>query len=1407
MRISNIFSKMKKLVAGVALIGAMFAATGCKNGLSSDNKYDDGLAHIKAVVSTDVSRTIFPTINPKDLTAISLSYKDSGNELKTFAIWDDYVKFSKADIILEAGSKYTFVLSANKAGTKLSARKTVELKSGVNNIEFNLDIEDSGTENGTLEIVAAFEKGIEIESSEYKLFSVSDAGETREVYSDYSINVKSYEDGSQHIDFSKDDLKAGTYKVTLRLTDSEGNVAYISDYAWVTSGCVSAESYVLTKTEWADTYAVANAVYGNGYKDDEIVKHIGVKPDPDGSGVIVTLKYQDDDGTWIDAQVEEISNGIILNPAHNYANDKLIDDPLPTKEASESVYLFPYVQDNKQYIFKLSYNMDTDKDGFADVWKEEYVTTTANGGSLALFDFDNTNYSVAKLKLSEDDSVLKLTKDISKLFNQEKYKKENFDWLKSYIRVYSGKKDWSDTETVYDSFDNNEQIWNSSFGSEEYNSLISEEGFEISNGDSLEKLAQRDTWWAAAGTIFIEKGMTSQFCIKEIVSEETKFTYVPRVCYTYEFPGTDIKTVKRLYKTGKEVILPDTSIIPGIKWYLMGWYDNEEMTGDAVTKVSANDNTEAKTFYGKLERGFYRNNWGDISKGEYNYAINDLLEDVTEMDIEGIKEGESIAVTFSGVPSDDYDGPITMIFTNQPLKEDGEGRDWIDFVNVTKNMTLKAGEEFTSTFICTVFKDVEKFEKAQYALYLDSSVWEATEASNSNNLIIEDYQIDIDLTPEFIGHKLFVEGNILPLKTLKGTDVVLPTDSSEDELIKQAINKQHKVVWYDNKDFEGTPVATISAAENTASKTFYGKVTYVFGINKWGDVSNGEYNFSNDSYIKFHSNDVEEIKKDDLILVKFSGVSSMNYDGGLQLFVVDASTGWNNCGSTYENIKMVKGEPFEVSIAFHAEKDIPDFYSSKLTMTLFNEGYDDEDYENRADLTLSDVDLSIEINPESVEVTYVVAGKSQVKKYVKGVKANLDTSVGPLESTKINDILLISGWYTTEDFTGEPIKSISASDNTENVTLYGKVEMKFPLFVWGDEDKGQYSFSNYSPADYFLDVEKSANEDDFILIEVTGTPSMNYKGQLNMDIYDYSTGEYSQAARGSKNIEITKGEKCVIPVLLKYEKNVVSLLDKGICISFYNSGYEEADYKNREVMVLNDVSINVVYDPEVVSITYQGTIFDGGLWATDYVVKGSEVVLREPDKVKYAKFAGWYDNRNNSKWGANGGVGDAEPIVTYTADENLIVHSKYDLSFEADGFIDDTKKKVNVANVSAAIGDWWWDYNEDNHDADSLYETELKENDIVKIRFNGRADKDISNICCQLQNFDNDTWYFLNASYGEEIKAGEDFDLSFEIPITWTSAYTKDMRLNLVTNYGYEEAITYTVTDWNVSMEIITAED
>ena len=129
---------------------------------------------------------------------------------------------------------------------------------------------------------------------------------------------------------------------------------------------------------------------------------------------------------------------------------------------------------------------------------------------------------------------------------------------------------------------------------------------------------------------------------------------------------------------------------------LFGWYDNEQLSGNPVTTITANKdtNTELWAKWGI----YYSKNVYDATKGKDGYNYNATLPiSVLAPDMALPSKGDTLTITFSANVSKDFNGGGRIALIDYK-------NDWIELGGDWHNLTSNNGY-FNDTFVITVEKD------------------------------------------------------------------------------------------------------------------------------------------------------------------------------------------------------------------------------------------------------------------------------------------------------------------------------------------------------------------------------------------------------------------------------------------------------------------------------------------------------------------------------------------------------------------------------------------------------------------------------------------------------------------------------------------------------------------------------
>ena len=839
-----------KTISAFLLLGLIVLASSCSHNIF--DKASD-VTQIKPVLGGS-ERTVFPDFDLDELYGIKLEAKKNGytGGWVQLAIWDNTDALSAIDI--EPGT-YSFQLTAYQGEVEFIATTSgVKIEKGkVNSVNFALVVNtwgDPDTDRGNIRINVSWAADINAISNSVTLSRVDTDGTENSWYTESNVKVyydNESKDGGWFINYSKYDLPVGEYKIDVVVTDENYKRGFYSDYIIVAAECTSANSFVIK--DWTDIYAIASVLYSNESK------HVKAEPDPNGKGVKFTLTYEEGDPDyWFDIAIEEQKSGIIwyykIWDCDQNENLILGKDGLKKLEV-----VYPFVEDKENCIFKVNFGggkivpheNDTGRDFSYDLWIDETVVTTANGGDTSILRDDYLS-RLQKCGVTTTDigASFKLKYDITEIFAR------NVDWdeFRFNYNVYSGSKSEENVE-VYSNWDCN--LLNT-YGQEEYEYFKpGADGFYITNQNALNELQKRSSYFAYADFNFRTKdnnlakakGYKPDNTTEDLnghyrigwTSEETPYaiTKMNKITVVKDLnaknpAGEYTDTEEFFYPANTKVTLKNPVRSGG--WYCEGLYENADFTGNPVSTLSRDENTTDRVLYAK---------WGLVlsKDNDVNGMQMKILELMPEFNV-SLKQGQFIAVTLTGHAESDFSGPIRFQIWNDSLWGKNNNDNLPGFRGVTViNQTIKAGQDFTMCFGV----------KVEHPWQEDYNVpnTEYTADIKPEDLLIQIMYDRSDYEPEFIISNPQITFDTDPLiykYVLSGASDDVNYGAfvkDEKKTLPTSMNRWNWELadWYDNPDCTGSPIKEVAANDNNP-KTFYAKWDMKF--------EHDEYNHNHHAY-------------------------------------------------------------------------------------------------------------------------------------------------------------------------------------------------------------------------------------------------------------------------------------------------------------------------------------------------------------------------------------------------------------------------------------------------------------------------------------------------------------------------------------------------------------------------------
>lgn len=581
---------------------------------------------------------------------------------------------------------------------------------------------------------------------------------------------------------------------------------------------------------------------------------------------------------------------------------------------------------------------------------------------------------------------------------------------------------------------------------------------------------------------FIKNNINGQENIAEPTDNPAKVDFyyrdIPLETVTYHVDGF---TFEDYYPAGTEYELIDQSrpyLVRGVpdrlgEQYFEGWYDNSAFSGNAVTKISASD-TGNHEYWAKWSLNLRRSDWIDdktkeqVHNHEFYLPISLLtpyMEFPESMENNFPSKGDTVYIVLTGKISDDFKAPWQLRIVDQSDGWFMIGDDW-HYAEIEKG-------SFTHVFEVKMTENARTTDLSKIELNL--CYWQDY---CDEPRTISDFKFEIldGNSPKIIEHTLNYGNFIFKQKSVAGYDFTLPTqpDNLPHQTNYWTQQGNDFLGWYDNPEFKGNPVKSISGAENTKAKTFYGK--YNLKFSEPSLRNNGFYGYNRNIPVKAVIPNVKlNPKKGDVVRVAVSANASKDFEYWMGMDLINISPEYNDLGNDWHHVetkdKMLKTF-FEIPI----QKDAN--YNS-IDDAVFCFMYDSENSEEP--LILSD--FKFELVDEDPFVTTEAESKHvSIKPCAEGFEITVRKLDSDVKDWTGNFNLYI-GNITTEGYETDVMIDSSVLNDKKTVT-----------FIWPFCEKGKTYKFNYSWDD------GSWHGEYLKVIASTGKGELNFEPLKKMNI-------------------------------------------------------------------------------------------------------------------------------------------------------------------------------------------------------------------------------------------------------------------------------------------------------------------
>ena len=534
---------------------------------------------------------------------------------------------------------------------------------------------------------------------------------------------------------------------------------------------------------------------------------------------------------------------------------------------------------------------------------------------------------------------------------------------------------------------------------------------------------------------------------------------------------------------------------------IIGWYDNPQFSGNPIEKISKNDSSTPHEFWAKWAIKVRKSVW-DESKGKDGYGYRSPLPlSVLFKNIpDGMKipsKGEKRIIVLSANVSKDFEGwgGIALFDASEGWQR-GVGQDWHPLKSVNG--------KFVDLFEIELTDDLKTENLTQIGLNLGYNPDTLDDVT-----ILTDFKFEIlePNSPRLIEHTFNYGNFIFKQKSVIGYDFYLPqnpddlpslTKQEQDHFWQQQGNEF--IGWYDNPEFKGNPIKSISGEDNTKGKTFYGKYNLKF----YQPEAREDGNYYSNRWILAKTvtpNTQIDPKKGDVVMVVVSGTLSQEYEGPMGLDLHNFSFEDSFLANDWHYVET-KNKKFATCFELKMKKDANYKSIDEVSFLLAVDSLN-------APVQLVLSDFKFEVIDENSS-TKIIEHTFNYGNFIfkKNAVSNYDYYLPSPSTFKDISWQLYSqeflGWYDNPDFKGNPIKVILAADNSKAKTFYGKFDIKFGAATKSDNG-GFYSNSQFFVKSVIPDAKISKlnpKAGEVVKVAVSGTLSKDYVGVIGMDLHN-----------------------------------------------------------------------------------------------------------------------------------------------------------------------------------------------------------------------------------------------------------------------------------------------------------------
>lgn len=343
----------------------------------------------------------------------------------------------------------------------------------------------------------------------------------------------------------------------------------------------------------------------------------------------------------------------------------------------------------------------------------------------------------------------------------------------------------------------------------------------------------------------------------------------------------------------------------------------------------------------------------DKASGEYNYSWGgDIIKYYPDFN-KVFTQGDCFTLTFNGIANTAFKGTFDAVFT-----AGGHSNNPTVIAKESKEVDFKVGQEVSVSF--DVMVETAATDKKDTQFYLSYKKEDCDDVMAFN-----EYSIKFNFKPTTftrVTHTIHIGERSYSVYTKSGYEFVLPDADELNQLTKNNFLSFTLDGYYTDKDFTGSKITKITAAENTKAMNFYLKPVLNLKKNNTGAVSEaGEsYNYSGGFRINHFARGSNSIQFNELpesgetLYFTFEGTAGKDFEGELGCELIEDSVKTTVFDRQKAELNVKKDEKFKLyyELTVPEDKSLVSFANSG-----FNFFYEVKDLDE--DFTISDIKITL----------------------------------------------------------------------------------------------------------------------------------------------------------------------------------------------------------------------------------------------------------------------------------------------------------------------------------------------------------------------------------------------------------------------------------------------------------------